>query len=129
MVLWFSGSDKVAMSKHDKPRKVEKLADRPCLAVCAGKHCAKAGTKHILRAAHAALAEAGLDGQVVVELTKCQDFCDDAPAVTVLPGPYPYIDLTPMAVQQIILEHLARGRPLRSLLHKHARRRLDKTGS
>jgi NADH:ubiquinone oxidoreductase subunit E len=119
------------MSKHEKPRKVEKLAhnERPCLAVCAGKHCAKAGTKHILRAAHAALAEAGLDEEVGIELTKCQDYCDDAPAVTVLPGPYPYIELTPKTVLQIVLEHIVNGQPLRSFLHKRARRRLELAGA
>jgi NADH:ubiquinone oxidoreductase subunit E len=115
------------MSKHDKPHKVEKLArsEQPCLAICAGKHCAKAGTKHLVRAAHTALAQAGLDGQVSVELTKCQDYCDDAPVITVLPGPFPYIALTPMAVFQIVLEHLQHGRPLRPFLHKRARRRLE----
>lgn len=115
------------MGKHDKPRKVEKLAasERPCLAVCAGKHCAKAGAKHILRAAHSALAQVGLEGQVGIELTKCQDYCDDAPTVTVLPGPY--IELTPKNILQIVLEHLANNRPLRALLHKRARRQLDQT--
>jgi (2Fe-2S) ferredoxin len=78
-----------------------------------------------LKAAHTALTQAGLAGEVRVELTKCQDYCDDAPAVTVLPGPYPYIELTPMAVLQIVLEHLTNGRPLRAFLHKRARRRLE----
>jgi len=116
------------MSKYEKPRKVEKLArqEMPCLAVCAGKHCAKAGTKHLLRTAHAALAEVGLDGEVGVELTKCQDYCDDAPAVTVLPGPYPYIEMTPKSMSQMIQEHVANGQPLREFLHKRARRQLDK---
>jgi len=79
------------MSKDHKPRSIAKLArhDQPCLAVCAGKHCAKAGTKHIRRAIQAALTHARLDGKIVVELTKCQDYCDDAPAATVRPGPFP----------------------------------------
>ena len=114
------------MSKYDKPRKVEKLArsDRPCLAVCAGKHCAKAGTKHILRAVHTALDEAGLDRQVLVELTECQDYCDHGPVVTVLPGQYPYVELTPRAAEQVVREHLGQDRPVLSLLHKRMRKRL-----
>jgi|HigsolmetaAR201D_1030396.scaffolds.fasta_scaffold34374_1 NADH-quinone oxidoreductase subunit F len=115
------------MSKYDKPRKVEKLArlERPCLAVCAGKHCAKAGTKHILRAVHAALDDAGLDSSVQVALTKCQDYCDYGPVVTVLPGEYPYVGLTPQSVQQVVQEHLGQERPVVSLLYKRMRKRLQ----
>jgi len=119
------------MGKDHKPRHVTKLAsnDRPCLALCAGKHCAKAGTKQIRRALEAALTNAGLDGKVAIELTKCQDYCDDAPAATVLPGPFPYLELTPTTVQQIVMEHLANGRPLHSLLDKRTRRRLEKSNA
>ena len=65
-----------------------------------------------------------MDSAITVTLTECQDYCDDAPAITMLPGPYPYIDLTPTAVRAIVAEHVCGGQPVRSLLHKDARRRL-----
>ena len=116
------------MSKCDKLSKLEKKASasRPCLAICAGKHCAKAGAKQIIRAVSAALDEAGMSNTVAVALTECQDHCDDAPAITALPGPYPYIDLAPADVRTIVAEHLGRGRPVRSLLHKRARKLLER---
>lgn len=116
------------MGKNEKVRSIEKLADsdRSCIGVCAGKHCAKAGTKHILRALQSSLAEACLTDKVAVELTKCQDYCDDAPSLTVLPGPYPYIDLTPATAQQIVTEHIVKGKVIVSMLDKRTRKRLKK---
>ncbi len=117
------------MGKCDKLGAVEKQMDgQPCLAICAGKHCAKAGTKHIIRAARAALDKDGLDGSVQIVLTKCQDHCDDAPAVTLLPGAFPYTDLAPSDVPTIVAEHLGNGKPVLSLLQKRARKRFEKKG-
>lgn len=116
------------MSKNDKLRSVEKMtgAERPCLGICAGKHCAKAGTKHILRTVRAALDECGLVDTIGVELTKCQDYCDDGPVATVMPEAYPYVELTPATARQIVADHLRDGKPVLALLHKRARKRLKK---
>ncbi len=117
------------MGKHERDVvKVEKLprSDRPCLAVCAGKDCARAGAKQVIRAAQGALAEAGLAEHVDFALTKCQDYCDDGPAMTVLPGEFPYVELCPESVRQVVLEHLRDGRPVLKRLHKRARRRYER---
>lgn len=117
------------MGKHDKHAvDVERLAytSRPCLAICAGKHCARSGAKSVIRAAEAALAEAGLAENVPVVLTKCQDHCDDGPAMTVVPGAFPYIDLCPDSVRQIVLSHVRDGQPVLDLLHKRARKKLKR---
>lgn len=108
--------------------KVEKLSrgDRPCLAVCAGKHCARAGAKHVIRAVNQALEEAGLAEAVTFALTECQDYCDDGPAMTVLPEAYPYVDLCPASARQVVLDHLRDGRPVLRQLHKRARRKLER---
>lgn len=113
---------------HDRVVKVEKLLrqGRPCLGICAGKDCARAGAKHVIRAARAALDEAGLAATVGVELTKCQDHCDDGPALTVIPGAYPYVGLSPTSARQVVLEHLRDGRPVLRHLQKRARRKLER---
>jgi (2Fe-2S) ferredoxin len=118
------------MGKHDRDRvvDVEKLGrgGRPCLGICAGKHCARAGAKHIIRAAQDAIEAAGLADEVPVILTKCQDHCDDSPALTVFPGGYPYVELSPADAAEIVAEHVAAGRPVLALLHKRARKRLKR---
>jgi (2Fe-2S) ferredoxin len=125
------------MGKHGKPATIKALSreDQPCVAICVGKKCAKAGAKHILAAARAGLEEAAL-ADIPLRLTKCQDYCDDAPMLAILPGEYPYINLTPAGVRQIIVAHLGQGQiivahlgqgqPVGELLHKRARRRLEK---
>jgi (2Fe-2S) ferredoxin len=119
-----------AMGKHDHDRvtKVEHLARRPgaCLGICAGKDCARAGAKHVIRAAVAALDEAGLADTVAVELTKCQDHCDHGPAMTVFPGGYPYVELDPEGAREVVLEHVRDGRPVLPRLQKRMRRKLER---
>jgi NADH-quinone oxidoreductase subunit F len=113
---------------HDRVVKVEKLLKRPgaCLGICAGKDCARNGAKQVIRAVHAALEEAGLAGAVGVELTKCQDYCDHGPAMTVLPGGLPYVELDAASAREVVLEHVRDGRPVLRKLHKRARRKLER---
>jgi (2Fe-2S) ferredoxin len=115
------------MGKHDhEDVNIEQLIRRggACLGICAGKHCARAGTKQVLRAVRAALDEAGLGEAVPVTLTKCQDYCDDGPVMTILPGAYPYINLRPDSARQVVLDHVRDGRPVLEQLHKRMRRKL-----
>lgn len=118
------------MGKHDfaDEVKLKQLMRRgePCLGICAGKHCAKAGTKHVLQAVRAALEEVELGGAVAVTLTKCQDYCDDGPTMTVLPGEYTYVDLQPHSARQVVLDHVRDGRPVLKQLHKRLRRKLER---
>lgn len=116
------------MAKIEKVRSVHKIADDgvPCIAICAGKHCAKAGTKHIVRAMRQALEGQGVASEFRIELTKCQDNCDDAPCLTTLPDAYPYVELSPEDSEQIVCQHLCLGQPVIDLLQKKARKKLEK---
>lgn len=113
---------------HDRAVKVEKLMrqGRPCLGICAGKDCARNGTKQVIRAVHKALDDAGLAEHVAVELTKCQDHCDDGPVLTVIPGAMTYVELCPESAREVVLEHVRDGRPVLRKLHKRIRRRLER---
>lgn len=118
------------MGKHDHEPvvKVEQAlrSAGSCLAICADKDCARAGAKKVVRAAEAALEEAGLAETVSVVLTKCQDYCEDGPAMTVLPGAYPYLELCPESVRHVVLDHVRDGRPVLGKLHKRFRRKLER---
>jgi (2Fe-2S) ferredoxin len=74
----------------------------------------------------AALTEAGLDTTVAVTLTKCQDYCDDGPTMTVLPGAYTYVDMSPDVARRVVLDHVRDGRPVLERLHKRLRRKLER---
>jgi (2Fe-2S) ferredoxin len=111
---------------EERLAKVERLlrSGELCFGICAGKDCARSGAKHIIRAVYAALDEAGRDGAPPVALTKCQDYCDDGPAMTVAPAGLPYVELSPAAAREVVLAHVREGRPVPRFLHKKARRRL-----
>ncbi|WP_129670859.1 ferredoxin [Candidatus Chloroploca sp. Khr17] len=116
------------MGKHDRERgpSIEQVArnGQPCIAVCGGKHCARAGGGMILQAAEAALHEADLTQAVTVVQTRCQDFCDDGPVLTLVPGMYPYLHLCPVSTRQIVLDHVRDGNPVLDKLHRRMRKRL-----
>lgn len=118
------------MGKHEEKDlpKVEQLLRRgePCLAICAGKDCARGGTKQVLRAAQATLNEAGLAEACAVILTRCQDYCNDGPVMTVMPGAFPYLEMEPAAVHQVILDHVRDGRPVMNRLPGRIRRKLER---
>jgi (2Fe-2S) ferredoxin len=114
------------MSKHDKLPSLEKIGRRSnvCLALCADKHCARSGAKQLRQAIEASLDEHGLSEHIAVEWTKCQDFCDDSPALTVLPQGLSYIRVMPRNARQIVESHLIEGEPVIDLLDKKSRHRL-----
>ena len=59
-----------------------------------------------------AIADAGLTGQVEVIASTCRDRCDYGPSMNVYPGPTFYNQLTEEAIEEIVSEHLAAGRPV-----------------
>jgi (2Fe-2S) ferredoxin len=118
------------MGKHngkDVP-KVEKLIKRNerCLAICAGKHCAKAGTKQVFRAVEATLAEHGLADTHGAILTKCQDYCDDGPVMTVVADGCTYIGLSAGVARDVVIAHIRDGQPVLERLPRRIRRRLER---
>ncbi|NTV65728.1 MAG: (2Fe-2S) ferredoxin domain-containing protein [Oscillochloris sp.] len=118
------------MAKHEKDNlaDVEELIrmGSPCLAICAGKHCAKAGATLVVHAAQSALQATEIAVTYPVVLTRCQDHCDDAPALTLIPGAYPYLRLRPDTVRQVIAEHVRAGNPVLDLLPRRYRRKLER---
>jgi (2Fe-2S) ferredoxin len=119
------------MGKGERGLKVEHLArlGRPCLGICTGKHCSRGGAQQVIGAAHAALHEAGLADTVSIEPTSCQDHCDDGPAMTIVPGFYPYLGLCPATTRNVVLSHLRDGQPVLEKLHRRMRRRLSKAAA
>lgn len=60
----------------------------------------------------AAIARAGIASEVEVIASTCRNRCDYGPSMNVYPGPTFYNELTAEAVEEIVTEHLAGGRPV-----------------
>ena len=80
--------------------------------LCFGPNCTPRGSHALLPVLEAAVERAGLTDRVEIVATTCRNRCDYGPSMNVYPGPTFYNDLTPEAVEEIVREHLAEGRPV-----------------
>ncbi|MDP9362774.1 MAG: NAD(P)H-dependent oxidoreductase subunit E [Chloroflexota bacterium] len=80
--------------------------------LCFGPNCTPRGSRALLPVLEAAVAKAGLTDRVEIVATTCRDRCDYGPSMNVYPGPTFYNELTPEAIEEIVREHLAAGRPV-----------------
>lgn len=85
--------------------------------VCGNIHCRANGSEALLRLLEEQIWAAGLDADVDVRVSGCQNRCDFGPNLTVWPGPFRYAHLTPEAIARIVAQHLRDGEPVRELLH------------
>jgi len=72
----------------------------------------------LLAALQAAIAREGLQDEIEVLATGCRNRCDYGPSMNVYPGPVFYNELTPEAIDEIVHEHLAGGRPAQRWLFR-----------
>ena len=80
--------------------------------LCFGPNCTPRGSRALAPVLEAAIRRAGLEDQVEVLITGCRDRCDYGPSMNVFPGPVFYNNLTPEAIEEIVTQHLAGGRPV-----------------
>jgi (2Fe-2S) ferredoxin len=86
--------------------------------LCFGPNCTPRGSRALLPVLEAAIEREGLTGRVEVIATTCRDRCDYGPSMNVYPGPVFYNQLTPEAIDEIVHEHLAGGRPVQRWLFR-----------
>ena len=105
------------------------------IVVCRGPTCSERNSAGILAAVEQALAARGLLDRVRVFTLSCGGHCSEGPNMVVgprregkdpilgeaqffagEPDEYLYHRLTPPAVEEVIEEHVVRGRPVRRLL-------------
>ena len=80
--------------------------------LCFGPNCSPRGSRDLLPVLEAAVARAGLSERVEIIAATCRDRCDYGPSMNVYPGPVFYNQLTDAAIEEIVREHLAHGRPV-----------------
>ena len=88
------------------------------LLVCGGTGCKAAESEEIKKSLESMIDDLGLESEVQVVLTGCFGFCEKGPIVKVLPDNTFYVEVTPGDAEEIIKEHVVKGRPIQRLLYK-----------
>lgn len=91
---------------------------RAHVLVCAGAACVSSGCRDIRDAVVNNILEKGLQNEVKVIETGCIGSCDLGPLVLIYPEGVLYQKLTPADAEEIVAEHLLKGRIVDRLLYK-----------
>ncbi|MEW6366215.1 MAG: (2Fe-2S) ferredoxin domain-containing protein [Acidobacteriota bacterium] len=77
--------------------------------------CAKSGSELVLAAFKEGLSRRALNNRIRANAAGCLDACADGPAVVVYPDGVWYGRVRPEDVEEIIEEHLVKGKPVERL--------------
>ena len=93
-------------------------SSRAHVLVCAGAACVSSGCREIRDAVVNKVIEQGLQEEVKVIETGCIGSCDLGPLVLIYPEGVLYQKLTPQDAEEIVSEHLLKGRIVERLLYR-----------
>ena len=93
---------------------------RAHVLVCAGTGCSSSNSAQIIKNFEEQLAAKGYDKEVKVVRTGCFGLCAAGPIVVVYPEGVFYSRVTPDDVEEIVNEHLIKGRKVERLIFKEA---------
>ena len=91
---------------------------RSHVLVCAGTGCTSSGSAGLFDEFEARLKDAGIENEVKVVKTGCFGLCAEGPIVVVYPEGAMYCRVTKADVQEIVMEHLLKGRIVKRLLEQ-----------
>jgi NADP-reducing hydrogenase subunit HndC len=86
--------------------------------ICGGTGCKAAESDDIKKSFTKWIDELGLEDDVQVVFTGCFGFCEKGPIVKMLPDNTFYVSVKPEDTEEIVKEHLVKGRPVERLLYK-----------
>ncbi|MFB6341235.1 NADH-ubiquinone oxidoreductase-F iron-sulfur binding region domain-containing protein [Saccharicrinis sp. FJH62] len=87
------------------------------ILVCAGTGCKASRSDEIIQNLKTAIQENGLAEEAQVVGTGCFGFCEKGPIVKIMPDNTFYVQVTPEDVDEIVKEHLVKGRKVKRLLY------------
>lgn len=93
------------------------MAYKQYVLVCSGTACESSKGRELIENLTTSVAEAGLGDDVQVVKTGCFGFCEKGPIVKILPEETFYVQVKPADAQEIVDEHLIKGRPVTRLLY------------
>jgi NADH:ubiquinone oxidoreductase subunit F (NADH-binding)/(2Fe-2S) ferredoxin len=88
------------------------------IMVCGGTGCMAADSQGIVDNFKDILKEKGYDQEVQVLKTGCFGFCEQGPIIKIHPDNVFYVKVTPEDVEEIIDEHIIKGRKVERLLYE-----------
>ncbi len=91
---------------------------RAHVLLCAGGSCISSGTESVRDAFIRALEQHGLTGEIELIATGCMGMCEIGPIVVVHPEGVFYQKVKPADVDEIVAEHLLKGRVVQRLFYK-----------
>ena len=99
------------------------------ILICGGTGCHASQSEKIIENFKQTLASKGLDNEVQVVQTGCFGFCEKGPIVKLLPDNTFYVQVKPEDVEEIINEHIIKGRKVERLLYIDPKTQEHKTDS
>uniref|UniRef100_UPI0032165041 NADH-quinone oxidoreductase subunit NuoF n=1 Tax=uncultured Draconibacterium sp. TaxID=1573823 RepID=UPI0032165041 len=87
------------------------------LLICGGTGCKASESDEIKNRLNKFILESGLQNDVQVVSTGCFGFCEKGPIVKVLPDNTFYVEVAPIDAEEIVKEHVVKGRPVKRLLY------------
>ncbi len=93
---------------------------RSQVLICGGTGCTSSGSPELIRLFEEKIRDVGLDKEVKVVRTGCFGLCEMGPIVIVYPEGAFYSHIKPENVDEIVNEHLLKGRIVRHLLCREA---------
>lgn len=88
------------------------------ILVCGGTGCRASASKNIISRLEECLKERALEDEVQVIATGCFGFCEKGPIVKIMPDNTFYVQVKPEDADEIVNEHIIKGRKVEHLLYK-----------
>lgn len=88
------------------------------ILVCGGTGCRASASKNIIYRLEECLKERALEEEVQVIATGCFGFCEKGPIVKIMPDNTFYVQVKPEDAEEIVDEHIIKGRKVNRLLYK-----------
>ncbi|MFW6022689.1 MAG: NADH-quinone oxidoreductase subunit NuoF [Halanaerobiaceae bacterium] len=97
---------------------MEQSIYRSHVLICTGTGCVSSGANTLKDSLPAALEKHGLTDEIKIVDTGCHGFCEKGPIMIVYPEGVFYCQVTEDDVEEIVEEHLLKGRTVERLLYK-----------
>lgn len=99
------------------------------ILVCGGTGCRASASKNIICRLEDCLKERALEDEVQVIATGCFGFCEKGPIVKIMPDNTFYVQVKPEDAEEIVNEHIIKGRKVEQLLYKEPSKKVTVSDS
>ena len=99
------------------------------ILVCGGTGCSASASKNIICRLEDCLKERALEDEVQVIATGCFGFCEKGPIVKIMPDNTFYVQVKPEDAEEIVNEHIIKGRKVERLLYKEPSKKVTVSDS